>query len=82
MIDPFLKEVNSLVEILSPGGKRFHGEESFLIPKFGDLVIEERVGDQFQFLAHDDKSDECLFDINQVFSHDLEESVVSNNFLH
>jgi hypothetical protein len=40
MVNPILKEVNPIIQILGPRGKWLHGEEALLIPKLGHLIIE------------------------------------------
>lgn len=53
-----------------------------MIPDLGDLVIEERVGDELQFLAHDDESLQCFLYIHKVLLHDFQQPVVADDFLH
>lgn len=54
VIDPFLKETDSCIEIFGPGSKRLHRKETFLIPYFRHLVVEKGGCYQLQLLTHDD----------------------------
>lgn len=81
MINPFLQEVDPIIQILDPAGQWFHGEESLFIPDLGHLVIKQTVADQFQLLTHDNKSFDCLLDITEVLLHDGQQPVVPDNLL-
>jgi hypothetical protein len=52
LLDPFFKEVDSVIAVNDPRPKRFEGKESFLDPSWRDLIVKDSVSHFLQILTH------------------------------
>jgi len=58
LLDPLSEEVDPLIEIIDPGGKRLERKEADIwLPSDRHLVIEQRVRCGIKLFGHDDFSD-------------------------
>ena len=81
-LDPLLKEVYSIIQVLSPRGKRLQGQETYIGSPFsGYLIVEERSGHLIKVFTHNDLSLHSLLHVNKHLCHNDEQLVVSDDFL-
>jgi hypothetical protein len=81
-LNPLLKEVYSVIQILSPRCKGLQGQETYIgSPSSWDLIVKERCSHLIEILTHDDLTLNCLLNISKHFSHNYKQLVVSNDFL-
>lgn len=81
LVKPCLEEVDSVVQVNNPTGKRFQRKETDCAPFWWDLVIVQCSGYAIQFFTHDNFSKESALDIDKMLRHHNEQCVVSDQLL-
>lgn len=68
-INPFVKEINSVVSVQNPRSKGLERQETNFVPRVRRLIVEHRSGECFKLLGHHDFSNKSFLDHEQFTLH-------------
>jgi hypothetical protein len=61
ILSPFLKEVTSLIQIISPTSQRFQRKETNITPHIWHLIVKYTISQSNQFITHSNSTIQSQF---------------------